>query len=101
MAKGTKTGGRQKGTPNKVTKDLRLMLKDLLTNEVARLDETLDKAEPKERLDFLVKLFPYIMPRYEPVSYTEQKDNDSKRIFEQINNNLKERLDGSFRDKTN
>ncbi len=99
MAKGTKTGGRQKGTPNKVTKDLRLLLKDLVTNEIAKAEENLAMAEPKERLDFLLKLLPYILPRYESVSYTEEANNDSKKIFQQINNNLMERLDGSYRDK--
>lgn len=30
MAAGTKTGGRTKGTPNRVTKDIRAVLKDVI-----------------------------------------------------------------------
>ena len=34
---GKKYGGRQKGTPNRMTKELRTLLKDILYNEMERV----------------------------------------------------------------
>ncbi len=50
MAKGIKTGGREQGTPNKLTTELRAVLKDLLHRELAALPENLEKLETKDRL---------------------------------------------------
>lgn len=60
-----KTGGREAGTPNKITKELKTLLKDLLARELETLEETLDKLEPRERLEILVKLLPFVMPKAE------------------------------------
>ena len=34
MAKGYKSGGRKKGTPNKLTKEIRTVLKDIIYYEI-------------------------------------------------------------------
>lgn len=62
---GEKYSGRKKGTPNKMTKELRSVLKDL---EV--LKEKLDELETKERLEVLIKLMPYALPKVETIYYT-------------------------------
>ena len=63
MAKGIKTGGREAGTPNKVTKELRACLKTLIEREINQIDELLNQLEPKERLAIIVKLLPYVLPK--------------------------------------
>ena len=65
MAKGVKTGGREKGTPNRLTKELRRVLKDLLYHELKNLPEHLNSLEPKDRLELVVKLLPYVIPKME------------------------------------
>jgi len=47
---GIKHGGRQKGTPNKLTKELRSVLKEVIYNELENIEERLDQLEPKHRL---------------------------------------------------
>ena len=42
---GKKFGGRRKGTPNKLTKELRSILKDALYEEIDRLPERLDELD--------------------------------------------------------
>lgn len=69
MAKGVKTGGREAGTPNRLTKELRRVLKDLLHQELENLQEHLNNLESKERLEILVKLLPYALPKVEPVDH--------------------------------
>ncbi len=46
---GKKYGGRKKGTPNKLTKELREVLKDVLFNELVNIETHLDSLEGKER----------------------------------------------------
>ena len=56
---GKKYGGREKGTPNRLTKELRTILKDVLYNELERLEELLESLESKERLELVIKILPY------------------------------------------
>ena len=55
---GNKYGGRQKGTPNKLTKELRSVLKDILYQELEQIQEHLETLNPKERVELLIKLMP-------------------------------------------
>jgi hypothetical protein len=65
MAKGFKTGGREPGTPNKLTKELRDALKSVLQNEIELLPEHLEQLEPKDRLELLSKFLPFVLPKLE------------------------------------
>ena len=61
---GKKYGGRQKGTPNKVTKELRSLLKEVLYNELEGLEERLQELTPIERITVMTKLMPYVFPNH-------------------------------------
>ena len=73
---GIKYGGRQKGTPNKLTKELRTVLKDILYQELEQIQERLDTLKPKERIELLIKLFPYALPKVTSVSHTTNEPLD-------------------------
>lgn len=62
---GKKYGGRQKGTPNRLTKELRTTLKNIMYLELAELQDSLNKLSPKERLEVLIKIMPYVLPKVE------------------------------------
>ena len=64
---GNKYGGRQKGTPNRITKELRSLLKDVMYDEIVALQERLDALNPKERIE---ELMPYVIPKVTSVSHT-------------------------------
>jgi len=66
---GKKYGGRQAGTPNKLTKELRAALKNILHQEIELLPEHFDLLETKDRLELLAKFLPFAMPKVEPESY--------------------------------
>jgi len=55
--------GRPQGTPNKITKSVRVLLKDLMHDEIMQLPDTLKSLEPRERVDALTKLLPYVLPK--------------------------------------
>jgi len=62
-----KTGGRQAGTPNKVTSELRDALKNILAGELETITATLDRLPARERLDIVLRLMPYCMPKVESI----------------------------------
>ena len=68
MAKGFKTGGRELGTPNKTTSELRRALKHIVDDELQNLQDNINELEPKERIELLIKLLPYVMPKVQTVS---------------------------------
>jgi len=60
---GKKFGGRKKGTPNKVTQDLRQWITDFLEGNREQVIQDLQAVEPKERLQFYEKLLQYAVPK--------------------------------------
>lgn len=69
-------GGREKGTPNRMTKELRSVLKDVLYEGIEALQERLGALKPKERVELLIKLMPYALPKVTSVSHTTNEPLD-------------------------
>ena len=63
---GNKYGGRHKGTPNWLTKELRTLLKNILYQD---LEEIQERLKPKERLELLIKLMSYMLPITTSISH--------------------------------
>ncbi len=63
MAKGIKTGGRDQGTPNKLTKELREALKTIIDNEIEILPQLLKEMKPDKRAEILSRLLPFVIPK--------------------------------------
>ena len=74
---GKKFGGRKKGTPNRLTKELRTILKNVLYNELDNIEELLDSLEPKERLELVIKLIPFILPKVDKIGHTYNEPFDA------------------------
>jgi len=68
-----KTGGRKKGTPNKDTKQIKDFFKSLINENQIQLD--LEDLQPIERLNFISKILPYILPKYTDDIQTTKKIN--------------------------
>ena len=73
---GKKYGGRQKGTPNRLTKELRTILKNILYNELENIEELLESLEPKERVELVIKLIPFILPKVDRIGHTYNEPFD-------------------------
>jgi len=71
MPKKHKTGGRTKGTPNKLTANIRQALEPIIEAEIERLPQTLEAMEPKERANVLSKLLPYVAPKLQSIEISE------------------------------
>jgi len=52
-----------------LTKNIRVTLKEMMQKELESLPETLATLEPKERLNILCKLMPFVLPKVESVNH--------------------------------
>ena len=68
--------GRPKGTRNKLTKELRILLKNIIAQELEEIPNHLSKLEPKDRLDVVLKLMGFILPKVETISCTQDDPVD-------------------------
>jgi len=55
--------GRKKGSANKVTANTRQVLERIVNDEIANAPALLESLEPRDRLNVLTKLLPYVVPR--------------------------------------
>ena len=69
---GKKYGGRKKGTPNRMTKESRIVLKNLVYDRLENINCDLDRLTPKERIEMLIKLLPFVLPKIESLFSPEQ-----------------------------
>jgi len=60
--------GRPKGSQNRVTRELRGILKATVEGELEKLPDYLSGLDESKRLDVLLKLLPYVLPKVEAVS---------------------------------
>ena len=67
---GIKYGGRKKGTPNRLTSELRIILKDVLYKQLESIEEDLNNLEAQQRVDLIIKLMPYVFPKIQVTSHT-------------------------------
>ena len=78
--KGKKTGGREKGTPNKTTAKMKDVIQnivsDYMSNEEIDKDNPYERhfaadmarLEPKDRLDAMIKLMAFVTPKPQSVA---------------------------------
>ena len=60
---GIKHGGRKKGTSNRLTRELRDALKDVVIQELSLVKENSCKLYAKDRMNILIKLIPFVCPK--------------------------------------
>lgn len=75
-----KTGGRKKGTPNKVTGDLREWLSGFLNGNREQLEKDFAALEPNERIFAFPRLIGYIIPKQQAVTVEAQVEAEFKQL---------------------
>ena len=53
-----------------LTKELKNELKAIVNNEIEQLPGILNDMKPKERLDYILKLMPFVIPKVKSVSHS-------------------------------
>jgi len=55
--------GRPKGSLNKTSVQTKKLIEKLVASELKGIDSLLEKLEPKERVDAIIKLLAYVIPK--------------------------------------
>lgn len=86
-----KTGnpyGRPKGSPNKVTSDLREWINDILQKNRRQVQQDLKKADSKTRLNFYEKLLQYVLPKQQAITGDIRADLNRKEVQPELDLSL-------------
>ena len=80
-----KTGGRKKGTPNKMTVEVKSCIKKMLESYTGgnKFMDDFNALSPKDRLFLAERLMNYVVPKRESVS-VEDVDKDKKSTIEML-----------------
>jgi hypothetical protein len=62
-----KTGGRRKGTPNKITKDLRKMITGFCENRFDEVMKAWESLDAKDRVKIYIDLLSFCLPKLQNV----------------------------------
>lgn len=66
-----KIGGRKQGTQNAATAEIREMISEIVRGNIGQVKEDLKAMKPKDRVDAIAKLLPYIVPKMMEAKITE------------------------------
>ncbi len=88
-----KTGGRQKGTPNKTTADVRHFLQRLIDDNRQTIEKDLKRLDPKDRLLVLEKFMSYIIPKQQAVAASIDYSRLSDEQLEAVVSGLAEAIE--------
>lgn len=88
-------GGRAKGTPNKITAELKEWIAEILDNGREQFTEDLKSLNPADRIKVYLGLMNYVLPKQQSVSNENTgmveggitfvvKDEEEKRLIERI-----------------
>ena len=67
-------GGRPKGAQNKTSKQVKEILSDILSDEIEAMPERLNQLSDKDRLDIVIKLLPYLLPKQKEIDMSVKND---------------------------
>ena len=76
VVKKEKSGGRKTGTPNKLNFELRSLISQALATEFEQLPALLAELEPAARVDAMIKLSGFCLPKIVPIDSRTQCDED-------------------------
>lgn len=86
-------GGRQKGTPNKVTASVKDWLSELIDKNRGQIEADIKGLEPKDRLQVLEKLMQYVVPKQQYMNGVVEFDKLTDEQLNEVVNEITKGLD--------
>lgn len=86
FVKGNTAGGRTKGSKNKATEELRSFINDFINDNKEKIQQDFDSLEPKERIDSLIKLLEYSLPKLQRTELTSESENKKTIVVNFLDN---------------
>jgi hypothetical protein len=60
---GKKFGGRTKGVQNKTSAQTKELLKNIVGNQLDKIESLLNKMDPVDRCNIVVRMLPFVLPK--------------------------------------
>lgn len=86
-------GGRQKGTPNKVTTDLKSWLTQIVDQNRTQIEQDIQSLLPDERVRVISGLLNYIIPKQQALSVEAQVETEYSKLRELLESAPDEAVD--------
>jgi hypothetical protein len=77
--------GRPKGSVNKTSNEIRDTFQNLLNNNLEKIQDDLNELEPKDRIQMLLSLANYILPKLRSTEYIGEQQEITIDFSESIN----------------
>ena len=77
--------GRPKGSLNKTTHETKNLLHNIVGFQLDQVENLLSTLEPKDKLDIIIKLLPYVLPRQSEIAI---ESKEAEEHFKPITVNL-------------
>lgn len=86
MAKGISNNpyGRPRGTPNKITTDLREFIGQLLSDNLEQFNADFQQLDAKDRLMIMEKLLSYVLPKLSNMILKEEQEPEKLKTKEEF-----------------
>lgn len=87
---GSKSGGRKKGTPNKVTTERKDLIRELLFDDWEQMVQDFKKLSAKERIDAKIKLMSFVIAKMQStanihsINFDDLNDEQIDKLFNRI-----------------
>ena len=82
---GKNNSGRPKGSVNKSSNEIRDTFQNLLNNNLEKIQDDLNELEPKDRIQMLLSLANYILPKLRSTEYIGEQQEITIDFSESIN----------------
>ena len=85
--------GRPKGTPNRTTGEMRAKIQKLVDTSWRTISKDIQKMPPKDRVDIVVKLLPYVTPKLQTTELNVDFDRLTDEQLNEFVNSLIDKID--------
>jgi len=79
--KGLKTGGREQGTPNKLTSNLRERISEFLNDNWEQVEKDFKVLEPEKRIVMFEKLLQFTLPKLQTIQTPDMKTDNTPTLI--------------------
>jgi len=69
----TKTGGRKKNTPNKMTSEIKEIIKSIISKQLDTINADISMLSIEKKIDFTIKLLPFILAKKNNYDMTDNE----------------------------
>ena len=83
---GNKTGGRQKGTPNKATANLKNTIHGIVERQFETLESDLEELDGRDKINFVLKLIEFVLPkqREQKIDFNSLTDDEIDNLISKL-----------------